>query len=209
MKRLLTFTILIGVISYVVVQFLKDRRFNPPSGYDFVISEKIDSEFYDSLVLKQYYKTAMEVGSYARSLWRNQKIDVRFMEEDNFESSQATEYYELLNATALMLQTKLEKSADLKTQGYTNAEIKTYFEQGLTPNDIQYNRHTYLLGLNRGDSGSRVWDLQKLLNTSADSIPQDGIFNLITYNRLKAFQQSQGLFPSGEVDEKTLKALIQ
>jgi hypothetical protein len=209
MKRLLIFAILIGVIAYVAVQFLKDRRFNPPSGYDFAISEKIDTQYYDSLVLQQYYKTAMEVGSYARSLWRNQKIDVRFIEEENFESSQATEYYELLNATALMLQSKLEKSASLKAQGYSNAEVKALFEHDLTPEDLNYNRHSYLIGLKRGDAGSAVWDLQKLLNESADSIPQDGIFNLITTNRLRTFQQSLGLFPSGEVDEKTLKALIQ
>jgi murein L,D-transpeptidase YcbB/YkuD len=209
MKRLLTFAIIIGIIAYVSVQFLKDRRFNPPSNYDFPISEKIDTEFYDTLVLKTYYKSAMEVGSYARSLWRNQKIDVRFMEEENFESSQATEYYELLRATALMLQSKLEKSASLKSQGYTNLQVKMFFEQGLTLEDLEYAKHDYLIGLQRGDSGSAVWDLQKLLNASADSIPQDGIFNLITANRLKTFQQSNGLFPSGVVDKKTLKALIQ
>jgi len=85
----------------------------------------------------------MEVGSYARSHWRNQKIDVRFIEDENFESSQATEYYELLNATALMLQAKLEKSSSLKSQGYTNDEVKVLFEQGLSPQEIDYNRHQY------------------------------------------------------------------
>uniref|UniRef100_UPI004057B513 peptidoglycan-binding domain-containing protein n=1 Tax=Roseivirga sp. TaxID=1964215 RepID=UPI004057B513 len=209
MKRLLTFAIIIGIIAYVSVQYLKDRRFNPPADYDFPISDKIDTEFYDSLVLKTYFKTAMEVGSYARSLWRNQKIDVRFMEDENFESSQATEYYELLRATALMLQGKLEKSASLKSQGYTNEQVRLLFEQGLTLEDLEFAKHDYLIGLQRGDAGSAVWDLQKLLNASADSIPQDGIFNLITTNRLKVFQQSKGLFPSGIVDKKTLKALIQ
>ena len=135
----------------------------------------------------------MEVGSYARSHWRNQKIDVRFIEDENFESSQATEYYELLNATALMLQAKLEKSSSLKSQGYTNDEVKVLFEQGLSPQEIDYNRHQYWLGLGRWETGSAVWDLQRLLNVSADSIPQDGIFSLITTNRLKTFQESKGL----------------
>lgn len=209
MKRLLTFAIIIGIIAYITVQFLKDRRFNPPSSYDYPISESIDKGFYDSLVLKEYYKTAYEVGSYARSLWRNQKIDVRFIDDENFESTQATEYYNLLLATAKMLEIKLERSNELKAQGYSNQEVEMLFEHQLTPEDIQFNRNKSMLGLTRGATGAAVWELQDLLNNYGDSIPQDGIFNLITANRLRLFQQSKGLYPSGSVDEKTLKALIQ
>ncbi len=209
MKRLLVIVILIGVVAYVAVQYLKDRRFNPPSAYDYELSQNIDTDFYDRAVLKEYYKTALEVGSYARSLWRNDQIDVRFINNEDFESTRATEVYNEMIATAKMLETKLELSAELKSKGYNDYEVRMYFEQGLTREDINFERNYHLLDLKIGAKGAAVWELQKLLNTDSDSIPQDGIFNLITANRLKTFQQNNGLFPSGEVDEKTLKALIK
>ncbi len=209
MKRLLTIVILLGVISYIAVQYLKDRRFNPPSEYDYAISEAIDTDYYDQLVVKEYYKTALEVGSYARSLWNNDGIDVRFMDKENFESTQATEYYELLEATAKMLENKLLKSATLKTQGYSNDQIKMLIEDGKTPEDLELMSKAYLIGLQIGTNGSEAWELQKLLNAKGDSIPEDGIFNMITYNRLRAFQTENDLFPSGQLDEQTLKALLK
>ncbi|WP_339694926.1 peptidoglycan-binding protein [uncultured Roseivirga sp.] len=209
MKRLLVIVVLIGIIAYITVQYLKDRRFNPPSAYDYELSENIDTDFYDPEVLKNYYKTALEVGSYARSLWRNDQIDVRFINDEDFESTRATDVYNEMITTAKMLQAKLERSAELKSQGYSNYEVQMYFEQSVTPEDLKFDRHYSLLNLKIGAKGAAVWELQKLLNQNADSIPQDGIFNLITANRLKTFQQNNGLFPSGEVDEKTLKALIK
>ena len=209
MKRLLVIVILIGVVAYVAVQYLKDRRFNPPSAYDYELSQNIDTDFYDRAVLKEYYKTALEVGSYARSLWRNNQIDVRFINDEDFESTRATEVYNEMIATAKMLETKLEMSAELKSKGYNDYEVQMYFEQNLTPEELEFERNYHLLDLKMGAKGAAVWELQKLLNTDSDSIPQDGIFNLITANRLKTFQQTNGLFPSGEVDEKTLKALIK
>tara|TARA_R110001599_G_scaffold116148_6_gene283579 strand:- start:4374 stop:5003 length:630 start_codon:yes stop_codon:yes gene_type:complete len=209
MKRLLVIVILIGVVAYIAVQYLKDRRFNPPSAYDYELSESIDTDFYDPTVLKDYYKTTLEVGSYARSLWRNDQIDVRFIDDEDFESTRATAVYNEMIATAKMLETKLELSATLKSQGYSNYEVQMYFVQSLTPEELKFERNYHLLDLKMGAKGAAVWELQKLLNANTDSIPQDGIFSLITTNRLKTFQENNGLFPSGEVDEKTLKALIK
>lgn len=209
MKRLLTIVILLGVISYIAVQYLKDRRFNPPAAYDYTISDAIDKDYYDQLVVKEYYKTALEVGSYARSLWNNDGIDVRFMNKENFESTQATEYFELLQTTAKLLENKLLKSAELKSQGYSNEHIKLLIEDGLTPEDIQLRKAEHLLGLRIGNNGQEAMELQQMLNAKGDSIPVDGIFNTITRYRLRVFQTENGLFPSGEVDKKTLKALLK
>ncbi len=209
MKRLLFIVILIGIVSYVAVQYFKDRRFNPPSAYDYALSENIDADFYDKTVVKEYYKSALEIGMYARSLWRNDQIDVRSIDNEDFESTRATQVYIEMIASTKMLEDQLELSAMLKEQGYTNGEVKMYFEQNLTPEDLQIKRLSNLIGLKIGARGAAVWQLQKLLNTDSDSIPQDGIFNLITTNRLKNFQENSGLFPSGEVDKETLKALIQ
>lgn len=209
MKRLLTIVILLGVISYIVVQYLKDRRFNPPSAYDYSISETIDKNYFDQLVVKEYYKNALEVGSYARSLWNNDGIDVRNMDRENFKSTQATEYYNLLIATTKMLEDKLEESAKYKAQGYSREQIRVIMEDGLTPEDIQYEEKSHLLGLGMGVNGQGAMELQQMLNDKGDSLLVDGIFNTITRYRLRVFQTDNGLYPSGSVDKKTLKALLK
>lgn len=209
MKRLLTIAILLGVISYIVVQYLKDRRFNPPSAYDYPISETIDKDYFDQLVVKEYYKNALEVGSYARSLWNNDGIDVRYMDKENFKSTQATEYYNLLIATTKMLENKLELSSKYRAEGYDKEQIKVIIEDGLTPEDIKLQERSYLLGLRIGVNGQEAMELQQMLNDKGDSLVVDGIFNTITRYRLRVFQTENGLYPSGSVDEKTLKALLK
>lgn len=209
MKRLIAFLLFIGIAAYIAVQYLEDRRFNPPSTYDYPISQNIDKDFYDPSQVEFYYKKALEVGSYARSLWNKQGIDVRFMDSEDFESTQATEYYNTLIASVMHLEDLLERSAQLKAEGYTNQEIRLMIEQGFSPQDIALQGYEPLIGLEIGDNGGEVWDLQSLLNNQGDSIPQDGIFNTITRNRLRTFQQENGLFPSGKVDRKTLIALLK
>ena len=83
MKRLIAIVLIIGIGSYIAVQYLKDRRFNPPSDYDYPISSEIDTDFYKPEVLQEYYKLAFDVGTYARSLWFNDGIDVLMMDREN------------------------------------------------------------------------------------------------------------------------------
>ena len=82
-------------------------------------------------------------------------------------------------------------------------------EKGLTPEDIRIKQKYYLIGLKRGSSGAEVWELQKMLNTTGDSIPEDGLYNQITINRVRDFQRQNDLFPSGEIDKNTLRALLK
>jgi len=209
MKRLIAIVIFLGIAAYVFVQIKKDRRFNKLSAYDHPISEQIDTEFYDQAVLKDYYKTVLEIGSFARSVWRTKMIDVRQAKLGDREESLEVDYYNELLATALMLQNKLETSKRYKDQGYSDTDVKMIMEHGLTQEDLRFKEKYYLVGLKIGSNGSSVWELQKILNTKGDSIPEDGIFNLITINRLKEYQSANNLFPSGEVDENTLRALLK
>lgn len=209
MKRLIFIVLLIGIGSYITVQYLKDRRFNPPSAYDYPISSEIDKDFYDPTVVQQYYKLAYDVGSYARSLWFNDGIDVRMMDRENYEATQAIDYWNTLKSTVDQLQDKLEYSKSLRNQGYSKEQVRLMMEMNLTPEDIKFENHRSLIGLSVGQSGSKVWDLQKMLNTKGDSIPVDGIFNVVTRQRLVEFQKQNNLYPSGAVDEKTLKALLK
>lgn len=209
MKRLLILLIVLGICSYLAVQYFKDRRFNPPSAYDYPISEQIDTDFYDPVVLKTYYQTALEIGTYARALWHSEKIDVRFLDQENIASIEAVNYYNQLIVTAKQLENKLLRAKELKDQGYTNQEVRLMMEQGMSKADVKMRQNSELLGLKVGDVGARVWELQKLLNLFGDSIPEDGIFNILTQKRLKEFQVQNDLFASGTVDMKTLKALLK
>lgn len=209
MKRLIFIVLIIGVGSYITVQYLKDRRFNPPSAYDYPISTEIDKDFYDPAVVQQYYKLAYDVGSYARSIWFNDGIDVRMMDRENYEATQAIDYWNTLKSTVDQLGAQLEYSKSLRDQGYTKQQVRAIIELNISPEDIEFEKHNYLLGLSVGESGAQVWELQKLLNTQGDSIPVDGIFNVVTRQRLVEFQRQHELYPSGIVDEKTLKALLK
>lgn len=209
MKRLIFIVLLIGIGSYIAVQYLKDRRFNPPSDYDYPISAEIDTDFYDPEVLQEYYKLTFDVGTYARSLWFNEGIDVLMMDKENYESVQATDYYNRLKSNVVMLEKELIRSKELRDQGFSKEQVKTMMERGLSPEDMTLQNNSHLLGLSIGQSGWRVWELQKILNSKGDSIPEDGIFNILTRQRLRGFQQQNKLFPSGEVDQPTLKALLK
>ncbi len=209
MKRLLSIVIIIGIIAYITVQFLKDRRFNPPSDYDFPISENIDKEFYDRTVVKDYYQAALEVGTFARAMWRDKLIDVRTPKVGDEKNKAAAEYYNSLIATAQWLQDKLEDSKRYKDQGYNDTQIKMIMEHGLTPDDLELESKMYLADLRRGSTGAPVWELQKMLNQSGDSIPEDGLYNQITVNRVREFQRNNNLYPSGQMDLNTLKALLK
>lgn len=209
MKRLLAILIVIAILVYAYFNYVEDRRFNPPSDYDYPVSEQIDTEYYDSTVIRDYYETVLEIGNFARSSWTHDGIDVKSPDYEKHMDKLKADYYKSLRAAARMLENRLERSKRLKDQGYNNAQVKMIIENGLTPEDLELRKNSYLLGLTVGSSGSAVWDLQKMLNALGDSIPEDGIFNLITTNRLKEFQSQNNLFPSGEVDEKTLKALLK
>ena len=209
MKRLLAIVIILGIIAYVTVQVIKDRRFNPSGDYDYKTEEVIDTDFYDPGVLSEYYATVLEVGTFGRSIWRTHMYDVRQPEEGNSEEQLKADYYNSLIAKARMLESKLVKSKNYRDQGYSTKEIKMLMEKGWTPQDLTLYEKSYMIGLSRGSNGSAVWELQKMLNTLGDSIPEDGLFNLITTNRLKEFQSNNDLYPSGEVDKNTLRALLK
>lgn len=209
MKRLLSIVIVIGIIAYVTVQLIKDRRFNTLSAYDHPINENIDKQYHDKAVLTEYYKTVLEIGTFARSVWRTKQHDVRQPATGDEQENLDKIYYESLKLKALQLEEELTLSKKLKDQGYSQDQVKTMIDLGMTPEEIELRDKYYLVGLRLGSNGESVWELQKMLNARGDSIPEDGIFNLITINRLKEFQSNNGLFPSGEVTENTLKALLK
>ena len=135
--------------------------------------------------------------------------DVRQPKKGDLEENLDKDYYNSLILKAQDLERVLTDSREWKDQGYDDKDIKLLEQTGMTTIDLQLREKYYLVGLRLGSNGEAVWELQKMLNTLGDSIPEDGIFNQITINRLREFQTSNGLFPSGEVTENTLKALLK
>lgn len=208
MKRLLFIIFIISLGSYLTVQYFKDRRYNPPSNYDYIISEDIDRSYYDPSVIENYYQSALEVGAYARSLWYNDGIDVRFPDDENFESIEAMKHYNQLIVAVKALEDQLVYSQHLKDEGYTDDEVEMMLMENMEPSEMELIDSEYLIGLEVGDTGAEVWDLQLLLNNHGDSIPVDGIFSVATRNRVIEIQEAAMIYPSGEIDLKTLKAIL-
>jgi peptidoglycan hydrolase-like protein with peptidoglycan-binding domain len=63
--------------------------------------------------------------------------------------------------------------------------------------------------LKRGDKGSDVWALQKILVYKQYEIPIDGIFSEETERAVKELQQASDHYPSGIVDEALLRVMIK
>ena len=59
-----------------------------------------------------------------------------------------------------------------------------------------------------GEKSAFVYELQKLLTKKGFDIPVDGVYQNITSDALKSFEEKNNLFPDGKVDLMTLKALL-
>ncbi|GAP95676.1 peptidoglycan-binding domain-containing protein [Leptolyngbya sp. NIES-2104] len=64
-----------------------------------------------------------------------------------------------------------------------------------------------VVGLQFGDQGPRVSELQRQLNRLGYPVPVTGYFGTQTQQALASFQQAQGLPPTGVADRQTLAAL--
>ncbi len=209
MKRLALLVIIITLPIITYYQYQKFRRFNPPSAYDYVASDSIDVYYHSPEALQHYYENVFEIGAFARRLWHNEGIDVRYPDQSNSEAMQASQYYQQLLKTTAYLEDRLIHSQQLKQVGFGNSEIKTMEDNDWSPEQFQLMRQQRLLDLKRGDEGAAVWRLQALLLDHGHDIPVDGIFNNITEQALKDFQQNEGLYPSGQVDESSLRKLLK
>lgn len=208
MKRLALLIVIVTLPIIAYYQYQKYRRFNPPTEYSYVANDSIDVHYHNPVVLQNYYKNIYEIGAFARRMWHNEHIDVRFPNQNNTEAESAAHYYQQLLQTTAYLEDQLIHSQRLKDEGFTNQDIKIMEAEGLSPLSFYILKHQSLIGLERGEENALVWQLQQLLRKRGHDIPLDGIFNKITEQALKDFQQSQNLYPSGQVDEYSLRKLL-
>lgn len=209
MKKIGLLIIIITLPIIAFFQYKKSSRFSPPSAYDYTISEEIDSEYYDQEAVLQYFKNAQHIGNYARFIWNQQKIDVRFPNLNKIEEKNAASYYEELIAYNKLLEKKFKHSLTLKKMGYDNHAVKVMFEEGLTPKQFEIKKYEHLLGLKQGDNSSNVLELQKLVIASGHTIPYDGKFGIETAVAIKQIQKENELPQTGVCDKETLNKLLK
>ena len=208
MKRLALLVLIITLPILTYFQYQKYRRFHPPVDYDYVPHDSIDINYHDPVVLQQYYQNVYEIGNFARRQWRNQGTDIRYPDDDEPEEQAASQYYQQLLSATAWLEGKLVASQKLKDRGFDNEAIATIEREGWSPQHYRMIQQATLTGLQKGDKGSRVWALQKLLVNRGYEIPIDGIFSVATEEAVKDLQQTTGNYPSGEVDEMLLQAMM-
>lgn len=213
MKKILIALFIILISFIVFFQYKSYKKYNPPDYFNYAVNDNIDVNYYDPVVVQQYFENAYQLGSFARQLWFNNGIDINFLDENKYESRNAAAYYKTLIATTNILEQKLIRSSKLKETGFTNSDIKRIMEDAISPEKIRYQHAIesalHLDRLAIGDIGHDVWELQNKLITKGYDIPKDGTFGSETQYAIKDFQEKRGLYPSGAINIATIKELVK
>ena len=185
-------------------------RHHPPAGCEYAIDTTIDVHYHDPGTVLDYYETVEAICAHARFMWKKHKIDVTNADPADGEKAEAMRTYRRYLATARHLEDRLLRSAKQKAQGFSNDEIRYMEQQQVEPEEMRVRK---FLGkytqLQIGDQNQTVMDMQKRLNAKGYSLRIDGIFNQETRQVVQKFQESAQLFPSGVVDDITLKELLK
>lgn len=209
MKKILLFIIALSLVYLVVNRCQTYYRFNPGKDYSYVVSAKIDVNYHDAKMVEEYYRLAYEMGSFARIVWNNEGIDVKYPNKVDSVSINASKHYENMQRTVKKIEQKLIQSFTLKKNGYNNEDIKFIEKFGVSKENIDIHQAVAKKNLLVGDTGRYVWEIQNMLIQDGYDIPLDGKFIDITEDAVKKFQQKYKLYPSGILDEKTLRVLLQ
>lgn len=209
MKKLIVSIFLIFLLVMAFFRYQDYTRLNAPNDYGYVINAEIDNNYHDQVLVKEYYKIAYEIGSFAREQWFNHKIDVLYQDNESKESQRATKAYNQMLSAVSQIEAQLIKSANLKKQGFSNREIKLMQDEGLSTKEYTLNNSLSSLILKHGDQGPNVMEMQKRLSKEGHVLLIDGIFDNETMGVVMEFQQNNGLFPSGITDKQMLLLLFK
>jgi|GEM_PF-616108 len=219
MKKLLIAFLIIVILMFAYTQYRDYKRFHAPE-IDYVSKKEIDKNYYNPLVLQQYYQAVEDVNSYVRLQWNTQGIDVRHPEDDDIDTKYAVKGYTSLLANVKVYEDKLVQSLEMKKNGYNNKYVINFEKSGVSPKEYdQFLKNQFLVdclqsnpekyALRVGDYGPFVLEIQKLLAKKGYELPIDGVFREITLKCVGAFEQKNGLFPDGKIDAITLDYLMR
>ncbi len=213
MKKILWLVIVLLLASLLYFKYKDYTKYNPPTYFNYTINKAIDINYHNPKVVKEYFENAYKIGSFARQLWAIKGVDINFISSENPDFINSYSYYQSLVVNTQIIEQKLVLSSELKKKGFSNKEIELIEIEGGNPKKIEkekaYKTLLQLNNLTSGDIGQEVWLLQKQLISMGYKIPKDGLFGNETLIAVIDLQKKNDLYPSGEIDLATIKALIK
>ncbi|MEM7035518.1 MAG: peptidoglycan-binding domain-containing protein [Bacteroidota bacterium] len=208
MKQIAVFLV-IAVLAFIVWnQHRKLNGLNPPEDYEYQFRDDIDLDYHNPVLVREYFDTGYEIGSFARQIWKSDGIDVRHPDADDATTKVALTRYKRLQAYADSLGARLHRSLQLKGKGYDNTDIRAIEAEGTSPLQQKVKRAFGHTQLAYGDFDPGVRVLQDILIRDGYQIPSDGKFGIETENAVKDYQTKSGIFASGVADFELLNKLL-
>jgi Putative peptidoglycan binding domain len=209
MKKIIAPTIIVILSIAVLVMAMRLRRLSPPEDYEYSVRADVDADYYNQAALKDYYATAYAVGSFAREMWHERGIDVRFPSSDDASDQAATRHYNGMKAYADSLGARMARSKQLKAEGLTNADIQLMEGTGMGLAQARLHHAYGATQLPKGERSPGVMALQLQLTQLGYIIPTDGYYWLETEAAVRDFQTKQKLAATGTADAQTLTAILK
>ncbi|MFK7783893.1 MAG: peptidoglycan-binding protein [Crocinitomicaceae bacterium] len=217
MKNILIF--LLGVIILILLygQYSNYKRFKLEN-YEYKVEKGIDKGYHDKSFLFDYYEAVEDLNTYVKAQWSANGIDVRVPDVDDEENKAAAKIYSKKLAKVKYYEDQLLLSAKLKKSGMSNADVKSFQEDGITLADkINADRRNKILTIfgevsntvKLGDAGPLVCEVQKLLKLKGEEVVVDGVFKDMTARAIRSFEVKLGLYPDGRLDVFTLEKLLE
>lgn len=218
MKKINIAVIVLVVLALAYNQYANYKRFHPPANYLIKANENIDPNYFDQSTVKNYYGAVEKANAYAIEKWSEGRINVQHPSRNNEKTQAAVSQYRQLIADANYYEAKLLQSAEWKKQGLSNEQIKSAVNKGVDGKDIgdvldeyEYKKTVSDFlnhqNLQRGMENQSVMICQKMLVAQGFEIPIDGIFNSITEDAVKQFQDKNALMKNGIIDPITFSKL--
>lgn len=216
MKQLIILLLLIIAFFIGFGKYQQYKRYNSPN-VDYKTERKLDLEYHDQELVINYHKAVESLNSFVMMQWTTNNIDVRTPEDDDDETKIAVSKYAKKLAAVKYYEAKLEKSASLKSKGFSNKEIK-FLEK--TGTDLKVYKHQQEVNkiksmfndrekLSYGQTSALIFEVQKKLVANGFDIAVDGIYKVETRAAIKGFEEKNKLFADGLLDVLTLDALFK
>ena len=205
MKAILITILVVILLIFGYNRYTDYKRYHPKHT-DYEISDQIDTDYYDQEAVYAYYEAVTKMNNFVTMQWTANGIDVRYPEEEDAHTQLAVEEYSRLRAQVKYHESKLLQAKKERQQ----EDSKVVDAQSLIQKRLRnLFKSTVNNTLRQGDKGALVYEVQKLLVKKGYEIPLDGVFRTITYEALKTYEASKGLFPDGQLDALTLEYLIE
>ena len=209
MKRILLVAVILFLGIFGYSKYREIQRFSPPSPYVYEKSDQIDVNYYQQSEVQDYFNQINELEQFVRAAWSGHRIDVLFPRADKALDQTLADAFAEKKARIELLEARLTHSAQLKSAGFDNHDIRTMELTGQSPEG--YRAQEAISGFTKvievGDTGQMVYLIQQCLAKLGYEIMLDGIYKEITEQAIRSFQEQNGLLPTGSVDQQTLQKL--